>query len=73
MKEHRELQTLIDELERHIIYQGKEVDRLREVNAELLEALKKITLVQNENPVITYQAMEDISRAAIAKAEGEQA
>ena len=40
MKEHRELQTLIDELERHITHQGKEVERLREVNADLLEALQ---------------------------------
>jgi response regulator RpfG family c-di-GMP phosphodiesterase len=47
-----------------------ELRRLHEVNAELLEALKKITLVQNKIPVIMYQAMEDIARAAIAKAEG---
>ena len=47
-----------------------EVLRLNEVNQELLEALKEITLVQNESPVIMYQAMEDIARAAIAKAEG---
>jgi hypothetical protein len=46
-----------------------ELRRLHEVNAELLKALNKITLVQNENPVIMYQAMEDIARAAIAKAE----
>jgi response regulator RpfG family c-di-GMP phosphodiesterase len=46
-----------------------EIRLLHEVNAELLQALKKITLVQNENPVIMYQAMEDIARAAIAKAE----
>jgi hypothetical protein len=48
---------------------AKELRRLHEVNAELLEALNKITLVQNGNPVIMYQAMEDIARAAIAKAE----
>jgi predicted RNase H-like nuclease (RuvC/YqgF family) len=28
MKEHRELQTLIDELERHIIHQDNEMEKL---------------------------------------------
>ncbi len=51
----------------------QEILRLEQVNAELLEALNKITLVQNKSPVIMYQAMEDIARAAIAKATGEPA
>jgi cellobiose-specific phosphotransferase system component IIA len=65
---------LADELEFSSFYStvhdaAAELRRLHEVNAELVEALNKITLVQNENPVIMYQAMEDIARAAIAKAE----
>ena len=70
MKEHRELQTLIDELERHITHQGKEVDRLHEVNAELLEALK--TLIEMD---VAYQRGDKVAQAVesaqavIAKAE----
>lgn len=40
MKEHRELQTLIDELERHITHQGKEVDRLQAKIRGALAALQ---------------------------------
>jgi uncharacterized coiled-coil protein SlyX len=39
MKEHRELQTLIDELERHITHQCKEVERLHEENKTLKKCL----------------------------------
>jgi hypothetical protein len=74
MKEHRELQTLIDELERHITHQGKEVDRLHEVNAELLEALQAFDNAAKESTTIITFAGRSLklltqARAAIAKAE----
>lgn len=80
MKEHRELQTLIDELERHITHQGKEVDRLRKVNAELLAALKHaenaladyVPTIEKTGAALNYgHHVIKMARAAIAKAEGQ--
>ena len=81
MKEHRELQTLIDELERHITHQGKEVYRLREQNQELLEAL---TMILDSRPFVGMNPkatvgspyavewnVHTIARAAIDYATGE--
>ena len=44
--------------------------RLIAAAPELLEALKAITKVNMESAVLIYQRMEEIARAAIAKAEG---
>ena len=41
MKETRELQTLIDELERHIIEQGKQIESLQASNKSLLNTCAK--------------------------------
>ena len=41
MKETRELQTLIDELERHIIEQGKQIESLQASNKSLLNTCVK--------------------------------
>lgn len=46
------------------------IDRLHEVNQELVEALEQITKVEYQSPVTMYQAMEDIAKAALAKARG---
>jgi len=48
-----------------------ELRRLHEVNQELVEALEQITKVEYQSPVTMYQAMEDIAKAALAKARGE--
>ena len=37
---------------------------------ELVEALEQITKVEYQSPVTMYQAMEDIAKAALAKARG---
>jgi hypothetical protein len=42
MKEHRELQTLIDELERHIVAQAAEINRLQ-IDANRYRWLRKYT------------------------------
>ena len=42
MKEHRELQTLIDELERHVRSQAAEIERLR-IDANRYRWLNKYT------------------------------
>ena len=42
MKEHRELQTLIDQLESHVMAQAAEIDRLR-IDAERYRWLNKYT------------------------------
>jgi len=42
MKEHRELQTLIDQLESHVTAQAAEIDRLR-IDAERYRWLNKYT------------------------------
>ena len=47
-----------------------ELRRLHEVNQELVEALEQITKVEYQSPVTMYQAMEDIAKAALAKARG---
>lgn len=41
MKEHRELQTLIDELERHIIEQAAQIESLQTSNKSLLSTCVK--------------------------------
>ena len=41
MKETRELQTLIDELERHIIEQGKQIESLQKSNKSLMDTCVK--------------------------------
>lgn len=41
MKEQRELQTLIDELERHIIEQGEQIESLQASNKSLLNTCVK--------------------------------
>ena len=48
---------------------NEELEKLKQEKAELLAALKKITKVNETNPVLVYQEMERIARAAIAKAE----
>ena len=52
---------------------AKELRRLHEVNAELLEALKSITSMETEYANATVKRMGTMARAAIAKAEGETA
>jgi restriction endonuclease S subunit len=41
MKEHRELQTLIDELERHIIEQAAQIESLQKSNKSLMDTCVK--------------------------------
>lgn len=41
MKEHRELQTLIDELERHIKEQAEQIESLQKSNKSLLSTCVK--------------------------------
>jgi hypothetical protein len=55
MKEHRELQTLIDELERHIVAQAAEIDRLR-IDADRYRWLNKYTA---QLFMVTEQQMND--------------
>ena len=60
MKEHRELQTLIDELERHIIQQDNEMEKL-ERDAKRYRWLNKYT---SQLFMVTEQQMnEQVDRA----------
>ena len=66
---------LADDLEKHVggniaFRSAAELRRLHEVNQELVEALEQITKVEYQSPVTMYQAMEDIAKAALAKARG---
>ena len=56
MKEHRELQTLIDELERHVRSQAAEIERLR-IDANRYKWLNKYTsqLFMVTEPQMNYE------------------
>ena len=56
MKEHRELQTLIDELERHVRSQAAEIERLR-IDANRYRWLNKYTsqLFMVTEPQMNYE------------------
>ena len=62
MKEHRELQTLIDELERHIIHQDNEMEKL-ERDAARYRWLNKYTA---QLFMVTEQQMNDEVDRAMA-------
>jgi flagellar biosynthesis chaperone FliJ len=62
MKEHRELQTLIDELERHIIQQDNLIEKL-EVDAKRYRWLNKYT---SQLFMVTEQQMNDEVDRAMA-------
>jgi hypothetical protein len=62
MKEHRELQTLIDELERHIIQQDNEMEKL-ERDAKRYRWLNKYTA---QLFMVTEQQMNDEVDRAMA-------
>lgn len=47
-----------------------EIEDLKSVNEQLLEALRKVTEVNCDTPVKTYQEMERIAKAAIEAANG---
>jgi thiamine biosynthesis lipoprotein ApbE len=61
MNKQSQIQKTIDEL-------VDKVKRLEAQNQELVEALEQITKVEYQSPVTMYQAMEDIAKAALAKA-----
>ena len=62
MKEHRELQTLIDELERHVRSQAAEIERLR-IDANRYRWLNKYT---SQLFMVTERQMNDEVDRAMA-------
>jgi hypothetical protein len=56
----------------HLVFCMDELRRLHAVNAELLEALKRIDEMCAAPPNFSDATMQEIARAAIARAEGEK-
>jgi len=60
-----------DEIE-DLIEEAKELEHLKEINQELLEALKSMLAVYDILPVDRVRLVNEKARTAIAKARGQQ-